>query len=58
MKTLPRKQKKKKDLHYSLCQVSKSKKVFGYGPDLHLRKLITVYFFKVAENPKHTAILY
>lgn len=31
---------------------------FGYGPDLHLRKLITVYFLKVAENPKHTAILY
>ena len=40
------------------CQVSKSKMFFGYGPDLHLRKLITVYFLKVAENPEHTAILY
>ena len=37
---------------------AKSKKFFGYGPDLHFRKIIAVYFLKVAENPKHTAILY
>ena len=30
----------------------------GYGLDFHLRKLITVYFLKVAENPEHIAILY
>ena len=32
--------------------------MIGYGLDFHLRKLITVYFLKVAENPEHTAILY